>query len=336
MALSTIPAPSGLTYRTVQLTSSGSWSVPSTTTMVDVLLIGAGSGGEGSACAATNGVGVEGKGGTPGCLMYVPNYPVTPSGTVSYTIGTAGTAGVGSGTSNATFAGGAGGNTTFGGLVAPGGGAKIGSLGGAANRYQRGGFGIYGGLSDTSQNTGTPQVTTANWTAVDPTALGFPYGVPGAYVEYSDYYWRGGTTPYHFNYPAHKPGAAYTSTVNNQRIWYGVKKTFSKLLIDFTEPTGSAGTVQGGATSGAIISGWNGEGASSSTGSATGYAGGCGSGGGATSSTSANASYAGGAAATNSGAGGGGSAACAGPSPVSTTANGGAGGSGVIFLGYWA
>jgi hypothetical protein len=341
MGIVQIPAPtSGLTYRTVRFTSSGTFSVPSTTTMVDVILIGGGAGGAG-ACSGTLANGNVGAGhGGAGCFMYVPNYPATPSGTISYTIGTAGAGGVASGTTATDFVGGVGGNTTFGGLVAPGGGAKVGANGSAMQKYQRGGFGVFGSWNSISTGQVSQGTSSATWLAnSDATALGFPLGVPGAFVSYTDTYVGNSSHSIAAVYPGHIPSGNDSSVATYQNNFIGVKKSFNRILNDFTEPTGTAGSVATGGTAGAIFSGWNGQGSgglassSATTGGIVGYGGG----GGGVIGANANLSAAGGAAATNSGSGGGGGAArAASSSMVNQLANGGAGGSGVIFLGYWA
>ena len=62
-------------------TSSGTFSVPSGVTAVDVLVVGGGGGGGSSI----------GGGGGAGGLVYAACYPVTPGGTVSVTVGEGGT-----------------------------------------------------------------------------------------------------------------------------------------------------------------------------------------------------------------------------------------------------
>jgi hypothetical protein len=95
-------------------TSSGTFSVPSGVTAVDVLVI-AGGGGGGSA--------PYGGGGGAGGLIFRPGFPVTPSGTVSVTIGCGG----GVNTS--------GQDTVFGTLTAKGGGGAGGSGGSGGGAY---------------------------------------------------------------------------------------------------------------------------------------------------------------------------------------------------------
>ena len=87
--------------------SSGSYSVPSGITAVDVLLVAGGGGGGGRA----------GAGGGAGGLVYRPLFPVTPGGSVSYSIGSGGGGGGQAGGKGTT-----GQNTTFGTLTAQGGG----------------------------------------------------------------------------------------------------------------------------------------------------------------------------------------------------------------------
>ena len=87
--------------------SSGSFTVPSGIAAVDVLLVGGGGGGGGRA----------GAGGGAGGLVYRPLFPVTPGGSVSYSIGSGGGGGGQAGGKGTT-----GQNTTFGTLTAQGGG----------------------------------------------------------------------------------------------------------------------------------------------------------------------------------------------------------------------
>jgi hypothetical protein len=309
--------------------------------MVDVILIGGGAGGGGATSGTASQGNNNGTGGGPGCFMYVPNYPATPSGTISYTIGTAGAGGVASGTTNATFSGGTGGNTTFGGLVAPGGGTKVGSLGVAMSRYQRGGFGIQGHFDSTSNLT-ILSGTISSWNAQgDPTASGFPLGVPGAFVSYTDTYSGGASVALGATYPPQGPGGDSNGIQANQNNPLGVKKSFNRILNDFEEPSGTAGaTSTGSSGTGGVLTGWNGiggQGVSGLTAPAYPAVPGYGAGGGGSFAGNANLTAAGAAAAVNSGAGGGGGAArAAQTSMVNQLANGGAGGSGVIFLGYWA
>jgi len=70
----TIQAPNFQTF-----TSSGTFSVPSGTSSVDVLVVAGGGGG-----------GYEGGGGGAGGLIYRPGFPVTPGGTVTVTVGDGG------------------------------------------------------------------------------------------------------------------------------------------------------------------------------------------------------------------------------------------------------
>lgn len=108
-------------------TSSGTFSVPSGTTVVDVLVVGGGGGGS------------RGGGGAGG-LIFFPSYPVTPSGTITVTVGL----GAGAQT-NSAFQGGAGCNSSFGSPGDPG----LGS-GGVLTAIGGGG----GGKHDTNGNPG--------------------------------------------------------------------------------------------------------------------------------------------------------------------------------------
>jgi hypothetical protein len=341
MGITTYPVQAPKSYFTAQLTASGSFSIPATTNMIDVLLIGGGAGGAGQTRPSTANSANYVEGGAPGCIMYLTNFGVTPSSAISYTIGTAGAGGVASGTTAATFRGSAGGNTTFGGLVAPGGGVKIGSNGNAAVSYYRGGFGTFGGhSSDFSNNSGIPNSNTATWAGQDPVALGFPQGVPGAFVDYTNYYYNVSTAIASGTYPSMTPGGGFVGASQTSNTnWLGITRSFSRLLGDFTPSSGSSGGIAAGTTSGALPAGWAGGGAYGYGGSAgtTGYVAGGGGGGGGVYGLAANVfAGAGGAAAANSGSGGGGAAGTSGGSGAVQLMNGGAGGSGVIFIGYWA
>jgi hypothetical protein len=102
----TINAPVITTYTS----GTGNFSVPAGVTAVDVLVIAGGGGGGGRV----------GGGGGAGGYIEMPGFPVTPSGTVAYSVGTPG--GPGPQSTN----GGPGGNSTFGTLTAIGGGGGAG------------------------------------------------------------------------------------------------------------------------------------------------------------------------------------------------------------------
>ena len=67
-------------------TSSGTFSVPSGITQADVLVV-AGGGGGGNAPDSDSGDSGGGGGGAAGGLIFMPNYPVTASGTITVTVG---------------------------------------------------------------------------------------------------------------------------------------------------------------------------------------------------------------------------------------------------------
>ena len=70
---------------TESFTSDGTFSVPSGTTSADVLVVAGGG----------SGANQHGGGGGAGGLIFFPNYPLTPGGTVSVTVGCGGTFGTG-------------------------------------------------------------------------------------------------------------------------------------------------------------------------------------------------------------------------------------------------
>ena len=126
----TINAPSVTSF-----TSSGTFSVPSGLSSVDVLVVAGGAGG-----AKSNGNG--GGGGGAGGLIYRPGFAVTPGGTISVTVGDGGAA--------TTDGSPQGSDSVFGTLTAKGGGAG-GQHGQAGNSGGSGG----GAGRDSGQSGGT-------------------------------------------------------------------------------------------------------------------------------------------------------------------------------------
>jgi len=138
-------------------TSSGTFSVPSGITAVDVLVVaGAGGGGGGGGRAGPPGDnGTGAGGGGAGGLIYRPAFPVTPGGTISVTVGCGGgasTTGQDSVFGTLTAKGGGGGGSGPGGQGSDGGsgGGTAGAIGGggpgstATQPTQPGDSGTYG------------------------------------------------------------------------------------------------------------------------------------------------------------------------------------------------
>jgi hypothetical protein len=102
-------------------TGSGTFSVPTGITSIDLLMVAGGGGG-------SSGNGSNGGAGAGG-LIYIPSYPVTPQGSISYTVGGGGLGGHSQGGGSYSYngqngiKGQNGQNTTFGSLTATGGGA---------------------------------------------------------------------------------------------------------------------------------------------------------------------------------------------------------------------
>ena len=117
-------------------TSSGTYAVPSGVTVVDVLVVGGGGGGGNQ----------HGSAGGAGGLIFMPNYPVTPGGTVSVTVGDGGSGGGSGGTPGQT-----GQNSVFGTITAQGGGFGAGDPRNACVAGGQGGSG--GGGSPVGQGT---------------------------------------------------------------------------------------------------------------------------------------------------------------------------------------
>lgn len=349
MGLTTSPVIKPKVYTVQQFTASGTWSVPATTDMVDVFMVGGGAGGGGIGINTYSNNGGGGYGGGPGAIVYVTNYPVTPSSSITYTIGAGGAGGVGTVVGNNNYVGGAaGGNTIFGSIYAPGGGVKLGTLGQATTTSRRGGWGVYAAksreMADEYSNDSYQNITTATWQAsYDPNALGFPLG-PNSFVVYTDFYKGTQSANSGKIYPGDAPGGGNNNSTGQwgQVAFVGVKKGWSRLFANITEPVGTAG---GAANSGltaqpySATGGWGGYGGGGLelTSNQYGYIYGYGGGGGGTigNTTRANTTTAGGAAGANSGSGGGGAYVTSANPAVSQTGNGGAGGSGVIIIGYW-
>jgi len=120
-------------------TSSGTFSVPTGVTTTDVLVIGGGGGGS------------RGGGGAGG-LIFFPSYPVTPSGTITVTVGCGGGA-----QTNSALQGNAGSNSSFGSPGDPGlgsGGVLNAIGGGGGGKHDTtGGDGGSGGGGGTDNNT---------------------------------------------------------------------------------------------------------------------------------------------------------------------------------------
>ena len=152
---------------------SGSFSVPTGVSSVEVLVVAAGApGGNGN----TN---EGGGGGAAGGMVEAPSYPVTPGGTVSYSVGATINAPTGSGGQSPSGTNTAG-NSTFGGITANGGGhGGYGQFGfnggsggggsgfgsdwpaGSANQGPSGGGTGYGNPGGTGRWVGPPSQTGA-------------------------------------------------------------------------------------------------------------------------------------------------------------------------------
>jgi len=125
-------------YNVQSFTSSGTFSVPSGVTSVDVLVVAGGGGAS---------VGGGGAGG----LIYMPGYPVTPGGTVSVTVGCGGAHSTVTDNSPSAAHGIIGQDSGFGTLTAKGGGggghhiSSPGQTGGSGGGAGRDGGGAPGG-----------------------------------------------------------------------------------------------------------------------------------------------------------------------------------------------
>jgi hypothetical protein len=126
-------------------TSSGTFSVPSGVTAVNVLVVAGGGGGSS----------YIGGGGGAGGLIYRPGFPVTPGGTVSVTVGCGGAGGDAGTGPGPSFRGNQGQDSVFGTLTAKGGGYGNQHIGGSGGETGNpGGSGGGGGGSHGSGASG--------------------------------------------------------------------------------------------------------------------------------------------------------------------------------------
>jgi len=171
------------TITSQSFTSSGTFSVPSGVTSISEVLVVAGGGSGGVSGHGGNG------GGGAGGLIYMPEYPVTPGGTITVTVGS------GAGSVNASNRGCVGQDSNFGSPGDPGLGqggvltAKGGGGGGIASPSiisgQAGGSG--GGAGESPNQYGS---------AIQPTQPGnsgaYGFGNPGGNYTGQGYYGSGG------------------------------------------------------------------------------------------------------------------------------------------------
>jgi hypothetical protein len=278
-------------------TSSGTFSVPSGTTAVDVLVI---AGGGGGGCAAPGGGARRAGGGGGGGLVFVPGFPVTPGGTVSVTVGCGGAGATGKGGQNGT----PGQDSTFGTLIAKGGGGAGGAYGCVENGEPGGSGG--GGSSGT-----VVPVNTSGGSATQPTQPGqsgaYGFGNAGGPGQASSTSPAGGAGG---GGGAGAAGSGGTCSPLHSRG--GAGKSYT--IADGTTPVGYAGG-GGGATALANCQPWHGAGQD---------------GGGPAAAVASNPGYPGGSGVpgtANRGGGGGGA-----DEPACNT--GGSGGKGIVIVRY--
>ena len=205
----TVSAPVITSYTS---TGSGTFSVPTGLTTLDVLVVAAGGGS-----------GVDnGGGGGGGGLVYRPDFPVTPGGSVSYSVGAQAPGGSQSGPwgGNPSLSSQDGGNSTFGTLTANGGGTggswgpegpsgaaagKGGGSGGGESRYSNSaagtgnqpqrsgdsgtyGFGNPGGRAGTNAGGGGGGAGAVGQSSTNPAGgggAGRAYSISGSSVSYA-------------------------------------------------------------------------------------------------------------------------------------------------------
>ena len=214
-------------------TSSGTFSVPTGVTSVQVLVVAGGGGGGGVGCGGAVNSYFNGGGGAGG-LVFHPAYPVTPGGTVSVTVGDGGTGPGGSGQ------GGDGQPSVFGTITAVGGGGGGQSTGVSDGAGRSGGSGGGGGGPNSGQPGGSG--------TQGPSGGGTGYGNPGG-----DSYQNGGGGG----------GAGAAGVPGNGSTFPGTNSNGGDgryyTIADGTTPVGYAGGGTGGDHGGATATAGGGD-----------------------------------------------------------------------------
>jgi hypothetical protein len=201
-----------ITVRAPSITSftsgSGTFSVPTGLTSVEVLVVGGGGGGG----AGSGGHGSAGGGGAGG-VVYVSSYPVTPGGSVPYGIGTGGNGRSGAPSIGANGFGVSGNNSNFGPVTAVGGGGggggnAVGLNGGSGGGAFPGNASVGTGTQP-SQNPGVANLTN-NGNPGGP-GVGKPGGGAGG----------GATQAGQYTDPQRNGGAGFTTSISGSSVIYG-------------------------------------------------------------------------------------------------------------------
>ena len=194
-------------------TGSGTYSVPSGVSSLEVLVVAGGGGG-----GSTNG-----GGGGAGGLVYAPAFPVTPGGSVSYFVGGGGDgadARNGSAPTNQSR-GGTGGQSTFGQLTAYGGGG--GGSGGHATNSYAGEVGNPGGSGGGGSSSDSPGQSKPGGSGTQPgQGAGHPSG-----QGFGNDGGNGGVRAPHTAGGGGGAGGAGANAAQNSRNNGGVGKTYS-------------------------------------------------------------------------------------------------------------
>jgi len=163
-------------YTVESFTSSGTFSVPSGVTSVNVLVVAGGASGGGGRSSVDGQNGGSGGGGAGG-LIFFPSYPVTPGGTITVTVGCGGAP-----QASDQTRGNDGQDSVFGTLTAKGGGG-----GGATSCSQPVYDGQSGGSGGGGADTGVGSSNSTGGSATQPTQPGnsgaYGFGNPGGGVQ---------------------------------------------------------------------------------------------------------------------------------------------------------
>jgi len=242
-------------YTVESFTSSGTFSVPSGVTSVNVLVVAGGASGGGGRSSVDGQNGGSGGGGAGG-LIFFPSYPVTPGGTITVTVGCGGAP-----QASDQTRGNDGQDSVFGTLTAKGGG------GGGA--YQPAPTGSSGGSGGGGAPNGNPATFGTGGSATQPTqpgqsgAYGFgnaggnsaPYFSPGAPSGgggggAGTAGTAGGPWPTNNNFGYGGTGKAYTISDGTTPVYYAGGGGGGGGYNNPSPPSGAAGGQGGGGTGG--------------------------------------------------------------------------------------
>lgn len=340
MGVLTIPTPAGVSRNIVALTSTQTWTVPSTAQYVDVLVIGGGGGGFGGNRSAGFGAHYNGCGGG---VLFLQDVYLGGTGTVSVTIG-AGGAGSAGQANTSTVDAGVGTFSAFG-TYGYAGGAYF-----APGNSPEPGIPGYKGTTvnplsgtDTTQSNFAPALIglhilkTSDY-VTDNNGAANPYG-PSIYFGVNAFGLSGGRQGNIGTgvavYSGSAPGTTSSGTANNISQTRTVIPNYFWRIDNYLGSASAGGNSSSGSVGGAAgVKGFAGSGGGTrGISNGAGAQGGPGAGGGGACPTAGGTGGAGGNAGSNTGAGGGGGGTSF-SATAGTGGNGGNGGSGLVMVSW--